>query len=371
LTGPTLAFREIDRQLRVRDASGGAVLRGTLLKKELFGLPATSLAVLLLLAAALARTASILFGARPAEAGSTRPAASALLALFGVGSGAILAVRIAFLAELVPGVAGVMAALASLVALACALRALYRPELKPALALVAGSQIALAIAGAAAGADSAAAVQLAVTMLALTALLGGGRAFQFGLLALAAAPIPAIGLFWSRDALLWALASTAQSARLVGTIAYLLGIAASALAALALWRFYFRGSAPKPAPKRDRFALVAAGLALAVGLLAAPLGDPAREQGGAWLFGERELPLPIDRSLRFGSLLLGFALPLGGFLLARRRPEPPAVGRAWLGRLPATAIGARIDSGIERAGALVARADQAIERALGDRRGSS
>lgn len=344
LTGPTLAFREIENQLQIRDLSGTAALRAALSKKQLWGLPLAALVAALLLFAAVARALG------------SGPSGSVLVAAFGAGSAALLVARVSGLLTLAPKLVSVGAALAALLAAYAALRAVFEKRRSNLVTLAVLAQVLLAIAGAAVGASGAAAVQLAVMAVAAVPLAASEsrRTLFVAAIAATAAPVPALGTFWSRDVILWSLFGASQGVIVPGWVSCALGLVASGAASLALWRMVLsqRTKDQEAAPALFACAL----LALALGLALAPAGNPADVLPGAWLFGALPDTPPVDRSLRYGALLLAFAVPFGGWMLARRRYRPP--GETVLGKDVALAS---VVARLEQLGGALIRVDRAVE----------
>jgi NADH:ubiquinone oxidoreductase subunit 5 (subunit L)/multisubunit Na+/H+ antiporter MnhA subunit len=369
LAGSSLSLREISEQLAIRDLSGAPALRVALLKKQLWGFPVLGIVGVLFLLAALVRAGTPPFHARLSQPGSASAGGAALLAGLGLGSAAVLIARLSFLLALVPRLVSVLALVAALGAVYLAARAAHQRELRAALTLAIAAQLVLAIAFAALGASSAAAVHVAVLALAAVALFcaraPSDRAYFLGSAAAAAAPIPALGAFWSRDAGLWSAFVTSESALVPGWVTYAFGSIASGLIAFALWRHHFGAAKPRE-PAADRAPLIAGALGLALGLVLVPLGHPAQEPPGEWLFGAAAERVPSDPSLRLGLLLVTFAIALAGFLLARRRPDVDALpGARLLSREPEPSASLAIGRAVQRLGQALIAVDRAVVRLFG------
>ena len=338
LTGSSLGFREVAQQLVLRDLSGAEVRRASLSKKDLRGARVVTLASVLLLLAALIRAVRfrVALSARPREAG--------LLAGAFLGSAALLGARVAPIASLAPSAASVLSALAALVALLLALRAAAQDQRSAVVVCAVASQVAIAIAGAAMGAGSAAFVHVAAVLPAAAVLTGttDRRALLVGCVAATGAPLPAIGVFWSRDDLLRSAFFASEGVLVPGWVAFALSAAASLFASYALWKIVL---AVKPSKVSSRAPLVLALVAVAVGVVLAPPLAP-------WL-DAREMP-PADRTVRLAVSAIAFVLPFVGWLLARGGRKLPG--------LEAFRKDLEVPPLLERAGRLVRAIDRRFEQ---------
>lgn len=359
LTGPTLTFREIENQLAIRDLGGTHALRAALVKKKLFGLPVPALVTLLLLGAALVRIAS----GRVLGAASARPPGAALIAGLGLGAAVLLAVRASSVFALAPRATSVAALVVVLVALVAAARAALSSSTQATVSLALAAQLSIALAGAALGARGAGAVFVAVIALSAVALLTSkstsDRGFVLGAAAATAAPVPALGVFFARDAALFT-AFASEGMLVPGWAVAAGGALASALVAFALWRARTPGGAASPITP---LVAVAGALALVFGLALVPLGDPVHAAPGAWLFAAEPTTAPVDPSLRYALLGVVFGLALAGFFAARRGATLPSV--LGLGGPLRTPVAGTLAGWLERAGARLCALDRALERPFG------
>lgn len=421
--GPTLSFRAMRDQLHVFDAGGHAVFRQELTRVTLWGMPALSVALFFFLMAAAARSALWPLHVWLGALTRVRPSAGVLIAgPIGLASGAYLFARLAFYLPLAPTIALLGAVLGALTALLAACGALFAGSLRRALGLFAIGQVGLVFVGLGVGAFAAAVLELVIATLSLVALwfgatsaeraqktedadeaadfvdlagIGAGqpvaRAYSWAALAAVAAPLPALGVFWSREALIWRAFSGPNA--LVGGLVALLGALASLALSYAVWRTYyltFSGS-PRRTSKKAKTELARFGGWLAVlgvlALVAGLAGFSGRAWGldfsapiAQWLppigasSGERSLGV----ALRAVVMAVSFGLPFFGWLLARKRygssraedwheAEQGVLGYPLLSRAVelSSAYDARFARSAEWVGDAVARVDAALDRASG------
>lgn len=235
-------------------------------------------------------------------------------------------------------------------------------------------------------------------------------------LALAAAPIPALGQFFSREAIGFSAFQGDQTEPIPGFLLAALSVAAATLISFAAFRVYYlvlsgerrpaeskvtpkskarrsRTSEAAPADEKPEpptgwprlLTLACATLALTTGLLGASSKpfDPAgsfRAPFERWLETpavENEQPVGPGPGLRIGLLVIGFLLPLGAWRVAskwygrasaenfedRERQLP---GRAWLTREPITlrATG-MLGRDVDRIGSVLQRTDRWLAGGVG------
>lgn len=334
LVGPTLSPREAQEQLGMKVLSDKRELRTEWAARE--AAPGTSLVAI----AAACLAIGLL--ARSFATGASDAAFSLVPASLGAWAMLAFAARLTFVWTAAPDIAGDLAVLSALVALAFAARAARASSPAAMLPPLAIAKSALVLVGLASGAAGAAVLDLAVAVVALTAL--GRVARMKGELAstvgAARAPSP-----WS---LVWLLASAslalgfAQATELAcafalggarGGAAFAVALIASGVVAYALVRVYALSVAPTSQKKPDPATreMQAWTFALLVALLAAlALGFDSRVFDGDGSFATRiaastvVAPAAAERGqggvLAITVVWLGVAL--GGASIASRRYSP-------------------------------------------------
>jgi hypothetical protein len=352
LVGPTLDFRELGDQLLIHEPLGDRAVRRTLQKAELFGLPALTLAVFLLVLATalkLARVHQSWAKAMP-ELAPGAALVSGLSALAGVYALA----RLSFLVALTPAVAALGVVLGCAIAVRAAAVALAEHDVRRVALLLAGAHGGIAFGGAAAGAAESSVLYLAIASSAACAFalaLGGSRnarsrARWLGAVALSGAPLAAQGGMLAE-------VSAAEELFLPGPLVATLLLAGSALISFNVWCGHYRA----PDQERDagdfaaNAAFVLAVVALAGGLFA----------------GYRQ-----GADLSKAALAASSVVVLGGWFLARRQS---ASGNRAGARSPLMArLGApakaprvlrRVSDGVDWIAARVDRAEQILYSPVG------
>jgi NADH:ubiquinone oxidoreductase subunit 5 (subunit L)/multisubunit Na+/H+ antiporter MnhA subunit len=416
VAGSTLDFREMRDQLAMRDKAGDYALQTALLDKKLWGLPALTLALLLIVLAALAKSAQW-----PLGGGSRERDAALLTGGGGLVAGAYLVARFRFYLPLAPTAGGLLALFGSITALLVGLFVLLsRDPRRIALGFAVG-QVGLALIGIGSGALAAGVLELLVVVPAAVVLLraaedvehalgtapdlarlGGlgtalprtARAWFIASLAATAAPYPALGAFWSRESLFWGAFTGGNTGPVPGAVLVVFGVLGGTALCFAVWRAYFllftgksagkkRPRVKTPPPEiRTRILLGLAWLSLLVGLLGASdsVLDSAQPAFPA-LMATWLAPLiragnlsfaPLGTGMRLGLLLVGFGVPLLAWSAARRRYGP---GReknwleaergmklfAWLERGdPVPRLTAPVGRGVIALGAALGRLDDVL-----------
>ena len=313
----------------------------------------------------MAKSGLLSIGATASALGARDAHGAALVAgAAGIATGPYLLVRLGFLLPMAP--LG-----QTTLALAGAVAALYAGSLATRemsglriVVLTGVAHVGLAFAGVAVGAFSEAMLWVLVASFSTLALalglaaagagsskrpydlraLGGLRrrvpssatAYRWAALAAAAAPIPALGAFWARDAMLFSMFTARTTWWLPGWLLYSLAVLSVALSSFGIWRSYYtafegpRGQFASPsdpkaaAPLASGGSLFAALVALGVGLL----GASALQLGGAssvsafdgWL----QAPPGVEHAraasgVRWGLLASSFGAPLLAWLAAKNR----------------------------------------------------
>ncbi|MEB2312691.1 MAG: proton-conducting transporter membrane subunit [Sorangiineae bacterium] len=346
VAGPSLTYRELADQLRVKDATGGAPLAGALGARRLGGVPLIALALALIALGALTRAAQYPFGAwleRAADAAS--PDAALAAGALGTLGGVYLLARLAFYLPLTPDLAGSLALAGALTILIAGARSLQSSEPKRVLVRVAAAQAGLCIVAVSSGAVAVVALGLMVHSLALGAWLlteegvdgsepRAALARRLATLALAGAPWPLVGVFWVRDGALAAVSGEAVGGFVPGALVAALTLVGSALVSFSMWRLCYlsnRGASMKrtlaPGERSPPRALALAALACALGLLGmtdAALGGASHPAPIDTLFGAAPLDGGLDDGVRVAVLALSFGAPLFAWSAARRRYAPGA-----------------------------------------------
>lgn len=418
--GPTLSFHAMRDQLHVIDADGHPVFRQALAQKTVWGMPALSVALFLFLMAVAARSALWPMHVWLGAITRVRPSAGALIAgPIGLASGAYLVARLAFFLPLAPTVAVLIGLLGALTSVLAAGGALFAGSLRRMLGLFAIGQVGVVFIGLGVGAFAPAVLELAVATLSVAGLWLGAasmeravdpdaepaaefadlagigvkqsaaRAYSWSALAAVAAPIPALGVFWTRGALLWRAFNGSNV--FSGALLAALGALASLALSFAVWRSYylmFSGASARLSKKSkaelarfEGWLTVLGALALVAGLagfsgrawglsFAAPIAGwlaPLRTAGGA----SQSLGL-VSRAI---AMAVSFALPLLGWWQARKRYGPSrsadwrerersVIGFPWLSRAVelSGAYDTRFARGAEWVGRGIARLDAALDR---------
>jgi hypothetical protein len=332
-TGPTLSAKTVVDQLRLKDASGAHVHRAGLSSRRLGGLYATTWIAMLLFLVVLGAGLS---GCREREAGDTKAAGFSVLTATAV---AVFLYRFEYVFSLNERAAAWTALSAAALCVLFAVRASFATSTRPLMVDASAATLAASFVGVAAGAGAGAALFAVVTNLALFALALATGPWAFGAKAkpvdrratyaaaavACGAPVPLLGAFFPRDALLRAAAGLQLGpAWLVG------GIAAIGLGALsfAVWRIAYLAcrSAGEPTAasvSRGSFSLGLSVFGIALGILAVGgpvVGDAASfvtalfrpvavESAGARLSGDVQLMWTA----------VAFVPALIGFVLAKRR----------------------------------------------------
>jgi NADH-quinone oxidoreductase subunit L len=271
--GPTVNFREARDQLAMRDAHGNAVVRGTLLEKRGWGATGVvTVACLLLFFGVVGMAMQLPFFMPPPEGLPSGTPVSAMLQACTITVASVYVLtRLAFFFVLSPAACSVVAVAGVAMALVAATAGLFQYDLKRLLACTAASQLGLMVLAIGASGYTAAVFHLVTSALstALLVLAGGsvalalrgvvpesevydvrrlgglGRAlpttawaFAVGCLAVAAAPVPGLAGFWSKDEVL-VRALTARSLVFPGYALFFAAILATALTAFSVWRAYY------------------------------------------------------------------------------------------------------------------------------------
>lgn len=255
--GPTLSFRELYDQLALTDVTKKHFVRDLLdpavpTHRRLFGTSVVNVAGIFFAIAAFARGALFPFLAAGAlEGEGDRRTRALLLAILPIPAVFLLA-RVSPLLALGSSGATMILVFGALSALLAAVVAASRETPMAAIRASIAAQGALALAAAGAGAGVAHVVVVAFAGMALVLahdLPGAAdkdspraRASLLATLALAGAPIPVLGVAWSREAVLQRLFGAEVPAHL-GHLAWFLGIVSVGLVAHALVRVH-RASFP-------------------------------------------------------------------------------------------------------------------------------
>ncbi len=333
-TGPTLSARAAAEQLRLRDSSGGFVHRAGLSSRRLGGLYATTWVSALLLLSVLGFALS---PSRDDERSDTLAAGiSVLLSL----AAAVFVHRFEYVFAMNEVAAAWVAVIAALMCVGFAARASFARSSRGIFVEASSAALLAALVGVAAGAGARAALFAVVTAIGLCALLlatgawsltkaGSGidrRAAYLAAAVASGAPVPFLGAFFGRDALLRAGAGMQGSAIpgfvIAGTAAIGLG-----LLAFAVWRMTFAAcqsadSSSKPWGRSTwSWVLSVAGIVLGAAAISGPIIGTLPTWIGA-LFRTPAVEAPSVRLLGDVQLTwvgVGFLPALVGFFLARRR----------------------------------------------------
>ena len=332
-TGPTLSSRATTDQMRLRDSSGSYVHRAGLSARRLGGLYATSWVSALLLLSILGFALS---SPRDDERSDTLAAGiSVLLPL----AGAVFIHRFEYVFAMNETAAAWVALIAGVSCAGFAAHAGFARSSRGVFAGAASAALLATLVGVAAGAGARAVLLAVVTALGLCALLlatgawtitkasrGVDRRAAYLAAAVASgAPVPFLGAFFGRDALLRAGAGM-QGSAIPGFV--IAGVAAIGLGlvAFAVWRMAFAAcqsaSGSKPSSRSAwSWALSVVGIVLGGLAISGPLiGTPP-----TWLAALFRMPAVEAPSMRLlGDVQLtwvgvGFLPALVGFFLARRR----------------------------------------------------
>jgi len=355
IAGATLVPREMRDQLTIRDQYGGRPFRADLGKKRVLGQPLMGLVGALLALAIFFRGLVAAFAVNARGAEKAEPGALALLAgATELAVGAALLLRVDFLFDMAPRTSLLLAAVAGAATLVAASRAAHAASVEAALTHIAVSELGLVVMALALGAHQGAAALLAVHVLAVlgfaTSASAGGatgafdslggraktapraaRANAVAALAIAGAPLPAVGSFWARDAAVQ-LAAAMETLGWLGWLAGALGLFGAGVLSFAVWRAHhlmFSGAPAKTAKKPSApswflSASMALGvLALAVGALAVTghvlEGMPTPLE--TWLrpLDARDMHVLPDHSVRLAIVAVSYAVALSGWAMARAR----------------------------------------------------
>jgi NADH:ubiquinone oxidoreductase subunit 5 (subunit L)/multisubunit Na+/H+ antiporter MnhA subunit len=385
VVGPTLRFREMRDQLVAKDSHGTAHLSDLLAHRALLGArsaSALSLACLLLLVGACAKSAQLPLQAWLLASGRAAPAGGAVVQSAALAMGVYLIARLGFVFSLVPSVLVVTALVGVATALYAAFAAAFQYDLGRILAL--GSIYQLGLAFVSLGSEGyVVAVLMVVThavtlscllvarsslpeqgdirsMGALTAGTPAIGAYRVGVIALTAVPVPAFAGLWPLAGVLAAPFATHAAPRWLAFGIYGGAAIAAGLVSFALWRSYWllfgaprkgksrRGVSPKVT---ERLLSVLVFLSVTVGGV---LGLSPRWFGGeaaglleAWLdpIVSTEAKQPhVSVELRVGLVSVGIAMAFAGWAIARRRygEGRPKDWEEREGSLPGAELGARL-----------------------------
>jgi NADH:ubiquinone oxidoreductase subunit 5 (subunit L)/multisubunit Na+/H+ antiporter MnhA subunit len=347
-SGTTLSLRDARAELGVRDSEGEHVLVAELERWRFHGLPLFELSVALLALGAVIRSLLAPLSRASRASAETTPLAAVLLAgVLDFTVGAVILARADFLLAYAPYASAALGVVSALLALYAAARAAHANDLSSALSNLAVSGLAFAMLAAAFGARVGAVAMIAVQALGLVAFglsashasgkLGTGlaetagaglakpglaRASALGALALAGAPLPAVGAFWPRDAGLQNAANAVAFGPFTGWLVYGVAALAGGIGAFAVWRVHHlvfsgeKNKAAKSKPTEPNVPLQ--GVLSALGVLALVAGVVALLESR---FGpvENNGPEPLEANVRLALLAAGYALAVAGFVLARRR----------------------------------------------------
>ncbi len=246
--GPSVTFRHIQDELVVRGERGGATTREDFARRTLGGVRVATLACLLLFAGIAARVATA----------SSVAGGAAAVCLFA---------RVAFLLPLSHAACAASACAALVIAVGAAVSACRASNARGVLVRVGVAQGSIALAGIALGASTSALLMLVVGALALGALAVSSRderASSLACVAIALAPLPLVGSFWSASDLVVS-AFTSRAIATLPTVLPAAGLVVSiALGSFALWRRHFALFSARRSPSHvGRVGLAA--FALAVG----------------------------------------------------------------------------------------------------------
>lgn len=333
-TGPTLSAKAVTDQLRLKDASGAYVHRAGLSSRRLGGLYATTWVAMLLFASVLGAALS---GSREEEADETSAAGLSVLSTTAV---AVFLHRFDYVFAMNARAAAWIALAAAGLCALFALRASFATGARSLMVDASAAALAATLVGVAAGAGARAALFAVVTNLGLCALafatgawsLGGqerlvDRRAAYAAAAIAAgAPVPLLGAFFPRDALLRAGAAFSAGSAPAWLVAGLTALALGVLS-FSIWRFaYLASKSEEPTPAsaaRGSWSLGLSVTGILLGILAVGgpiIGEAASAISGLFrpaaveAAGER---LSGDVQLVWSAV--AFAPAFFGFLFAKRR----------------------------------------------------
>ncbi|MEZ4225794.1 MAG: hypothetical protein R3B13_32880 [Polyangiaceae bacterium] len=333
-TGPTLSLKNAAAQMALRDGDGAYVHRAGFSSRRVLGSYATSiisgLLLLSLLGFVVARRRD---DSGPGSLAAMISAAPALPI-------ALLLHRMGYVFALNERMAAWIVLAAALLTVVVGLRAAFARTTRAAVVDLAYAALCVSLAGIATGEGARAMVYVVATYVGLAALLVSLRGWSVGdaspalerraVYAAAAvatgAPLPLLGVFFGRDALLRGVASL-QGAAVPAWVLAGLVTAGLALASFAVWRLAFaactKAKAGDDAARSATWAYGLAGLVALVGLVASagPLVGQSAEFLQRWL----RAPVVEAATTRLGGdvqlvwSLAGFAAVVLGFVLAMRR----------------------------------------------------
>jgi NADH-quinone oxidoreductase subunit L len=357
--GATVIFRQIHDHLVVTDAKGEKTYRLALAAKRAWGsVGVVTLACLLFLGGAAAKSAQVPLHGWLVEAARAAGPASALVLSIGAAAGVYVALRLGFLFAMSSAASAVAAWLGAGTAAIAAAAGAFEKESGRALAYVAIAELGLAFATAAFSGEGAGAVGLVMVMLSVAALV-----VVLGLATSAAGSTDLAALVGSRARVPGAAGTyslaclAAVGAPMImltsGSAVALLVVRAVAgtLVSLAVWRTYFVAFTDRVAKERvenEPTSVVARATWLLALLALASLGGP---WVAYYLGAERAGP-------ELGPLVAGLGAALIGYILAKARygTKRPIDWAERDERVAVARVGATIGGGLESAAlAVVAR----------------
>jgi NADH-quinone oxidoreductase subunit L len=350
--GPTLSFRELYDQLALTDVSKKHFVRDLLdpslpMHRRLFGTSVVNVAGILFAIAAFIRGALFPFLAAGALEGEGDPRARALLFAILPIPAVFLLARVGPVLALGTTASSSIMVFAAISALLAAVIAASRESAMGAIRASIAAQGALALAAARSGAGVVHVVVVALAGMALVLahdLPGAAdkdspraRASSLATLALAGAPIPVLGVAWSREAVLQRVFGAELPAHL-GQLAWLMGVVSVGLVAHALVRVH-RASFPSEgaselgsSTRNALFGLFLASAASAIGSVVLVLSQtnlglgPERPLYETWLatdvgriLAERApQPIELGRGVELAIACVTIAAAVIGARLARK-----------------------------------------------------
>jgi NADH-quinone oxidoreductase subunit L len=275
LLGPTLSFREIRDELALKNARSESIVRDTLVaKRALGGIGVVSLACALFFFAAAAKSAQFPLHAWLLESAVASGPALILVLAATATAGVYLVARLSFLFALSSSTSTLVAGMGALTALSASAMAMFDYDLRRIVISSAIAQVGFMMLGAGVGGTNGAVFHLVTETFALGCLflaahavtraarasegdvrrMGAlrsslpitARSFRMACLAVAAAPVPGLAGFWSKNEIMVAAFSSDDVGHKTRWALFGAALFAGAIASFALWRAYFLAFEGRP-----------------------------------------------------------------------------------------------------------------------------